>query len=72
MTVNDLERFEKVRSVGPGRWTARCPAHNDRTPSLSIRFTAGRWLFHDHAQGCDFRDILRAVGLTDVTIQPNQ
>jgi hypothetical protein len=69
MTMDDLRRFEKLRSTGPGRWTACCPAHEDRTPSLSIRLTRDRWLFHCHAQGCDFRDILRAVGLTDVDLE---
>lgn len=69
MTVDDLQRFEKPRRVGPNRWTARCPAHDDRTPSLSIRLTSDRWLFHCHAQGCDFRDIMRAVGLADVNLR---
>jgi hypothetical protein len=69
MTVADLQRFEKLRSTGPGRWTACCPAHEDRTPSLSIRLTRDRWLFHCHAQGCDFRDIMRAVGLTDLDLR---
>jgi hypothetical protein len=69
MAVGDLQRFEKLRSTGPGRWTACCPAHEDRTPSLSIRLTRDRWLFHCHAQGCDFRDIMRAVGLTDVDLR---
>ena len=69
MTVDDLQRFEKVRSTGPGRWSARCPAHEDRAPSLSVRFTGNRWLLHCHAQGCDFRDILRAIGLTDVILK---
>jgi DNA primase len=32
-----LDRLEGVRACGPGRWVARCPAHEDRSPSLSIR-----------------------------------
>lgn len=69
MTIDDLRRFEKLRPIGPGRWMARCPAHEDRTPSLSIRQTSDRWLFHCHAQGCDFRDIMRAAGLSDVSLR---
>jgi hypothetical protein len=26
-----------------GGWTARCPAHDDRTPSLSIRAVFAEW-----------------------------
>ncbi|MBI1778821.1 MAG: toprim domain-containing protein [Proteobacteria bacterium] len=47
-------------------WMARCPAHEDHTPSLSIRDAGdGRVLVHCHA-GCDQRDVimkLRSLGL---------
>lgn len=48
-----------------GRWTGsgglcRCPAHQDRTPSLSIRAGRSRLLLHCFA-GCDTSDILRAL-----------
>src|SRR5688572_20556184 len=33
---NILEKFSDVRRSGEG-WIARCPAHDDRRPSLSIR-----------------------------------
>ena len=54
-----------------GRWrgsygTARCPAHDDRSPSLSLRDGRdGRLLAYCHA-GCDWRavaDALRGLGL---------
>jgi hypothetical protein len=58
-----LSRLEKVRRTGPGRWIARCPGHEDRSPSLSIReLDDGRLLVHDHA-GCGVEEILAAVGL---------
>ena len=34
------------------RWMARCPAHDDQTPSLSIQDNDGKVLLHCHA-GCD-------------------
>jgi hypothetical protein len=48
-----------------GRWTDRgglchCPAHDDRTPSLSVRLGRTRLLFHCFA-GCDADAILRAL-----------
>jgi len=48
------------REVG-GAWMARCPAHDDRRPSLSIDETAdGRVLVHCHA-GCDQRDVIAVL-----------
>jgi len=46
-------------------WTARCPAHEDHSPSLSIAEKDGRVLVHCHA-GCEQAaviDALRARGL---------
>ena len=59
-----LERLEGVRATGPRGWVARCPAHHDKTPSLSVReLPDGRVLVHCFA-GCDVHDILAAVGLS--------
>ena len=59
----------RLRSMGKkvvGKGTqrvARCPAHKDRTPSLSIgRGRDGRVLLCCHA-GCKGDDILRALNL---------
>jgi putative DNA primase/helicase len=38
------------RRCGSG-WVVRCPAHDDRTPSLSVRENGGKTLVHCHA-GC--------------------
>lgn len=63
-TENLLSRLDKVKRTGPGTWLARCPAHEDRGPSLSIRETDdGRILVHCFA-GCEPHDVLSAVGLT--------
>jgi putative DNA primase/helicase len=53
-----------VQRLG-GRWTSsggmcRCPAHNDRTPSLSVRAGDRRLLFHCFA-GCETGDVIRAL-----------
>ena len=49
-----------------GRWTGytalcRCPAHNDRTPSLSLRQGDRGILVHCYA-GCAREDVLRELG----------
>lgn len=59
-----LPRLDKVKAIGAGKWTACCPAHNDRDPSLSIRETEdGTVLVHCWA-GCTATDITAALGLT--------
>ena len=71
-TVQDLHRrFRKVRQVGPDRWVACCPAHDDRNPSLSIRRGHSNWLFRCMSRGCRFEDIVRAADLYgfDLTIR---
>ncbi len=57
-----LDRLEGVRATGPGRWVARCPGHQDKAPSLSIREIDDRALIHCFA-GCAAPDVLAAVGL---------
>lgn len=65
-----LDRLEGVRATGPDRWLARCPAHEDRSPSLSIReLDDGRVLLHDFA-GCYADSILAAVGLEFADLFP--
>ena len=59
-----------MRATGPGRWIARCPAHEDRSPSLRIReLDDGRLLLHDFG-GCEVAGILAAVGLAFADLYP--
>lgn len=59
MTAETIARALGGRKVGQG-WTARCPAHDDREPSLSIRDADGKVLVRCHA-GCDQRDVIVAL-----------
>jgi hypothetical protein len=58
-----LSRLDKVRKTGAGRWIARCPAHGDRTPSLSIRELSDGTVLLRCFSGCAAADVLNAVGL---------
>lgn len=52
-----------VRQTAPGRWQARCPAHEDKRASLSVAAGEdGRILLKCHA-GCELGDIVSALGL---------
>ena len=64
MTVTELvNSLLHSRPAGDGRWMARCPAHNDRSPSLSIRAGRdGRVLVRCWA-GCRTKQVLAKLGL---------
>ncbi len=69
MTAEALAKALGGRKAGTA-WMARCPAHEDREPSLSIAEAAsGKVLVRCHA-GCDQRDVitaLRARGIWDAS-----
>ena len=46
-----------------GSWSCGCPAHEDRSPSLSLRQIEGQALVHCFA-GCQTTDVLAALRLT--------
>ncbi len=58
-----LSKLDKVRRTGPGTWLACCPAHEDRTASLSIKDADEKTLLHCFGQGCSAAEIVAAVGL---------
>lgn len=58
-----LSRLAGVTKTADG-WRARCPAHADRQPSLSIsEGSDGRVLVHCHA-GCSTESICQSLGLS--------
>jgi hypothetical protein len=64
-----LARFPDAKKSGDG-WAAKCPAHLDGSPSLSIcEGSDGRTLLYDHA-GCTPQAICDAVGLTLADLFP--
>ncbi len=72
MSLQILDRLRGVRKIGERRWEAQCPAHNDRTPSLSIRETDnGKILIHCFA-GCGYGAILAAVCMKPGDLFPDR
>ena len=55
-----LQLLKKVRQVKPQSWVACCPAHDDRTPSLSVTLGRKAILFHCFA-GCPNEDVIAAL-----------
>ncbi len=69
MTAADIADLLHGKRCGAG-WMARCPAHDDRTPSLSIDMGRdGRVLLHCHA-GCSYDAVVTALGLTAADLMP--
>lgn len=64
MDVNVLlSRLHGVKGRN-GSWIARCPAHEDRSPSLTVKeLDDGRILMHCFA-GCGTDAVLGVIGLT--------
>ena len=64
-----LSHLDNVRQTGPDSWMACCPAHDDRSASLSIRQTDDKTLIHCFA-GCTVHEVVGAVGLDIADLFP--
>ena len=63
MVERILENLKQVRRRGDSQWTACCPAHDDKNPSLSISVGAEGILLKCFA-GCETDNVAQALGLT--------
>jgi hypothetical protein len=63
VNIEEIVSLLNAKRSGEG-WQAKCPAHPDREPSLSIKEGSdGRTLLHCHA-GCSIDSVLSSLGLT--------
>ena len=64
-----LSRLARVKGRN-GSWTACCPAHDDKGPSLAVREGEdGRVLLHCFA-GCETANVLGAIGMDMTDLFP--
>ncbi len=67
-----ISRLDGVRETGYGKYVARCPAHDDKSPSLAIKDCGdGRILLHCFSL-CETEDVLAAIGLTFADVMPER
>jgi DNA primase len=67
-----LSRLAKVKQTGRDKWIACCPAHDDRSPSLTIRaLDDGRILVHCFS-GCGACDVVESIGLAMTDLFPER
>jgi hypothetical protein len=72
MTFAEICAWFNARRSARGRAMAQCPAHPDRSPSLSIlEDQHGRLRIHCFA-GCTFEQVLRAARLTPRDLFPTR
>lgn len=73
MTAADLiSRLDGVRETGEGKWIARCPAHDDRSPSLSVREVNDGTILIKCFAGCDTLAVCRSIGIEIRDLFPDQ
>lgn len=60
---NVLSRLDKVKPNGAAKWLACCPAHDDKSPSLSIKEADDGTVLIKCWAGCTAADITAAIGL---------
>jgi putative DNA primase/helicase len=70
MTAAEIARHLHGRKSGSG-WMARCPAHDDREPSLSLQDVSGKLLVHCHA-GCPQAAVVAALKALGLWTEPRQ
>lgn len=59
-----LQRLDGVKKTGPDKWLAKCPAHDDKRPSLSIRGAEDGKVLLKCWAGCGAGEIVSALGLS--------
>jgi hypothetical protein len=60
-----LAKLSDVKTCGDG-WSARCPAHDNERPSLTVKEADnGLILMYCHAE-CSYEDICRAIGVSNI------
>lgn len=64
-----LSALRKVKKTCPDQWVACCPAHEDKSPSMTIKATPETILLHCFA-GCSTFEILGAIGMTFDDLYP--
>ena len=66
-----LDKLEKVKTMGGGKYNACCPVHTEKTPSLGIRLLEGeRIIMHCFGCGANGIDVCKALGIDPSELFP--
>lgn len=64
-----LDRLDRVKASG-GQYSARCPAHEDKNPSLHVGWSDHAGVLVHCFSGCSPGSVLAALGLTFKDVRP--
>ncbi len=67
-----ITSLDNVKAAGDGRWTARCPAHDDRQNSLSVGLGRDGCVLVKCFVGCTSEAIVGALGLALADLFPTR
>lgn len=67
-----LDRLSKVKPHKNNQWTACCPAHDDKHPSLAIKLTDGGTILFKCWSGCRVDDICASIGINVADLFPER
>ena len=70
MTAAEIAARLQAREVRPGAYMARCPAHNDHDPSLSVTTGTDGWVRVKCFAGCTREAVLSTLGLKKRDLAP--
>lgn len=70
MTAEQISRMLRGRRYAKGKYMARCPAHGEKTGSLSITDMGGGNVRLHCFAGCPQKAVLGAIGLTWRDLKP--
>jgi hypothetical protein len=72
LLLNQLEGVRPSGGKGSYAWTCKCPAHDDKSPSLSVKAQSDGVILIHCFGGCDPLSVLHAVGLTFEDLYPER
>ncbi len=67
-----LNRLQGVKQKATHKWLAKCPAHDDRSPSLWVRLADDDKVLIHCFGGCQVADVVASVGLELSDLFPKQ
>src|SRR5882672_11701867 len=70
VSPSEIARLLRGRRSGRGKWMAKCPAHREKTGSLSITDMGQGNTRLNCFGGCNQADVIKAAGLTWRDLKP--
>ena len=67
-----IARLDSAKETERGKWAARCPAHDDKSPSLAIKETGDGTILMRCFAGCSAFEVVSAIGLELSDLFPKQ